>query len=114
MQSKLLPFRSDCAIFWTCLQVPPLRAISLKSLDAVQWLLPCSVRALRAFLFALGAPGEFFSAHPAAAVMASRSQRAAKPPVIACWYPLSFPAEHEHATRLSGRSVTLCDTPAVF
>jgi glutathione reductase (NADPH) len=33
-----------CAIYWTCLQVPSLRATSLKSLDAVQWLLLCSVR----------------------------------------------------------------------
>jgi hypothetical protein len=44
MQSKLLPSSIGCAIYLTCLQVPSLRAISLKFLDAVQWLLPCSVR----------------------------------------------------------------------
>jgi hypothetical protein len=33
-----------CAIYLTCLQVPSSRVIRLKSLDAVQWLLPCSVR----------------------------------------------------------------------
>jgi hypothetical protein len=34
----------ECAICWMCLQVPSLRAINLKSLDAEQWLPPCSAR----------------------------------------------------------------------
>jgi hypothetical protein len=45
MQSKLLPgLRSDALSIGTYLQVLSLRAISLKSLGAVLWLLPCSVR----------------------------------------------------------------------